>query len=180
MRRPAVETLSITAQQDRALAPFADREMHGACRAWHEWDDGRLAALAEDPQGAVPTIEAEIADVGVARLAYPQPVQPEQHRQRGPWVSEVFGGEQEPAELCAVDPVSLAWVHLRPPDVLLRVRCDPTDDVREPVQSAHRRQAPIDRRCREPALFHVMTEQLDVRTRRCEHLEATDCARANK
>jgi len=31
-----------------------------------------------------------------------------------------------------------------------------------------------DRRCCEPALFHVMTEQLDVRTRRCEHLEFTD------
>jgi hypothetical protein len=49
MRRPAVETLPIVAQQDRALAPFADREIHGAGRAWHERDDGRLAACGEDP-----------------------------------------------------------------------------------------------------------------------------------
>ena len=141
-------------------------------RAWHERDDGRLATLAEDPQRAMPAIEAEIADVGVACLAHPQPVQPEQDRERGALVSEVFGGEQEPAELCAVHPVSLAGVHLRSPDVLGGVRCDPTVDVREPVQPTHRRQAPIDRRCCEPALFHVMTEQFDVRAPRCEHLEA--------
>ena len=95
MRRPAIETLTIVAQQDRALAPFADCEVHGARRAWHERDDGRLASLAEDPQRAVPAIEAEIADVGVACLAHPQPVQPEQDRERGALVSEVFGGEQD-------------------------------------------------------------------------------------
>ncbi len=64
MRRPAIETLSIVAEQDRTLASFADRKIHGACRARHERDDGRLAALAEDPQRAMPTIEAEIAYVG--------------------------------------------------------------------------------------------------------------------
>ena len=54
MGRPAIETLTIVAQQDRSLAPFADCEVHGARRAWHERDDGRLATLAEDPQRAMP------------------------------------------------------------------------------------------------------------------------------
>ena len=68
MRRPAVEPLAIVTEQDRALAPFADREVHGACSAWHERDHRMLAALANDPQRAMPAIEAEISDVGVARL----------------------------------------------------------------------------------------------------------------
>jgi hypothetical protein len=87
-------------------------------------------------------------------------------------VSELFGGEQEAAELGAFHAVSLAWVHLRPSHVLGRVRGDPAVDVREPVQAAHRRQAPIDRRRCESALLHVMTEQLDVRACRSEHLES--------
>jgi hypothetical protein len=44
--------------------------------------------------------------------------------------------------------------------------------VREPVEAAHRRQPSIDRRRREPASFHVLTEQLDVRACRGEHLES--------
>ena len=46
--------------------------------------------------------EAEVLDVGAARLADPQPVQAEQHGQGGVGVVEPLGGEQEPAELAAV------------------------------------------------------------------------------
>ena len=38
----------------------------------------------------------------VAGFAHPQPVQPQQHGQRGVGVVEPFGGEQEPTELAAV------------------------------------------------------------------------------
>ena len=79
MRRPSVKPLAIMAEQDRAVAPFADREVHGACGPGHERDYGWLAALAEDPQRPMSTIEAEISDFGVARLAHPQAVQSEQH-----------------------------------------------------------------------------------------------------
>ena len=72
MRRPAVEPLTVMAEQDPTVTSFSDRKVHGACGAWHERDDGRLAALAEDPQRAMPAIEAEISDVGIARLADPR------------------------------------------------------------------------------------------------------------
>jgi hypothetical protein len=38
--------------------------------------------------------------------------------------------------------------------------------VREPVEATHRRQATIDRRCRQPTVLHPGAEQLDVRTAR--------------
>ena len=99
MRSSPIETLSIVTDQDRALTPIADREVHGARRAWHERDDGRLATLAEDPQRAMPAIEAKISDVGVARLAHPQTIQPKQDFERSALVPEVLGGEQEPAQV---------------------------------------------------------------------------------
>lgn len=78
MRSATVETLSIMTEQNWSLAPFADCEIDSAGRAWHERNHRRLAALADDPQRAMPTIEAEITNVGFARLAHPQPVQPQQ------------------------------------------------------------------------------------------------------
>jgi hypothetical protein len=38
-------------------------------------------------------------------------------------------------------------------------------------EAVHRRKPSVDRRCCEPALFHVMTEQLDARACRREDLE---------
>jgi hypothetical protein len=46
-------------------------------------------------------------------------------------------------------------------------------DVGEAVEPAHRRQAPIDRRRSEAALFHVVAVQLDVRPGGGEDLEPT-------
>jgi hypothetical protein len=84
----------------------------------------------------VSAIEAEVADVGLARLAHSQPVQAEQDCERGALVAELFGGEQEAAEFRAVHSVALARMHLRAAYVLRRVRRDPAVDVREPVQPA--------------------------------------------
>jgi len=85
----------------------------------------------------VSAVEAEVADVGLAGSADPQPVQPEQHRARSALVAELFGGEQEAAEFGAVHPVALTRMHLRSSHVLCRVRTDPAVDVRKPVQAAH-------------------------------------------
>jgi hypothetical protein len=60
---------------------------------------------------------------------------------------------------------------LRASHVLCRVGADPAVDVREPVEAAHRRQPAVDRRGSESSLFHVMTKQLDVRTRRRQDVE---------
>lgn len=167
-----IEALTVVAYQDRPFTPLADRKIDGACGTWDERDHCRLVAFAEDPECAVSSVEAEVADVGLAGFADPQPVEAEQHGESGSLVAELFGGEQEPAEFGAVQPVALARVDLRAPDVLCRVRPDPAVDVREPVQPTHRRQPPVDRRGSETSLFHVMTEQLDVRACRREDLEA--------
>ncbi len=44
--------------------------------------------------------------------------------------------------------------------------------VREPVVAANRRQTPVDRRRRQSALLHRRAVDLDVRSRRGQHLEA--------
>ena len=59
------------ADQDRPFAPFTDCEIDGSCGSWHKRDHRRLVAFAEDPQGAVPAAEAEVADVGLAGFARP-------------------------------------------------------------------------------------------------------------
>ena len=55
----------------------------------------------------MPTVEAEIADVGVTCFADPQTVESEQHPPALPVMAEMLGGEQEPAEFGAVHSVSV-------------------------------------------------------------------------
>ncbi len=62
-------------------------------------------------------------------------------------------------------------MNLRSADVLRRIRPDPTVDVSESVEAAHRRQATVDRRRRQSLLLHPTAVQLDVRTRRREYDE---------
>jgi hypothetical protein len=62
------------AQQDWSLAAFADRQVDGASRAWHERDASWLVALADDAQDAVTSFEPEVLDVRPARFTDPQPV----------------------------------------------------------------------------------------------------------
>jgi hypothetical protein len=57
---------------------------------------------------------------------------------------------------------------LGPPDVLGRVRRDAPVDVSEPEEATHRRQPPVDRRRRQPAVLHRRAVQLDVRPGRSE------------
>jgi hypothetical protein len=131
----------VPARSDPLPAPFGPRPASDLLRITLRAGLERQDALAEtatclDELG----VEPEVADVRLARLAHPQPVQAEQDRQGSALVAELLGGEQEAAEFGAVRP-------------------------------AHRREATIDRRCGEAALFHVMAEQLDVRACRCEDLE---------
>ena len=78
----AVEALTIVADQDRSLTPFTDRKVDGSSGAWHERDHCRLVALAENPEGAVAAVAAEVANIRLARLAHPQPVGGRVARQR--------------------------------------------------------------------------------------------------
>jgi hypothetical protein len=72
------------------------------------------------------SFEAEVFDGGGAGFADPQPVQTEQHRRRGMIAVVLLGGEQEHAELGAVETAGVRRVHLRSADVLRRVRSDAT------------------------------------------------------
>jgi hypothetical protein len=60
-------------------------------------------------------------------------------------------------------------VDLGAADVLGRVRTDPAVDVGEPVEAAHRREPPVNRRRGEPPSLHGASPQLDVRAGRREH-----------
>jgi hypothetical protein len=110
----------------------------------------------------VPSLEAEVFDVGAACLRDAQAVEAEEHRDRCVGVIEALGGEQEGAKLGAVHAVSFAWLHLRSADVLGGVRWDAPVDVGEPVVAAHRRESPVDRRGRQAAVLHPSAVQLDV------------------
>lgn len=148
------------------------------------WAVRRSCALSEGPAGwsraCCPCrgcaacdgpFDAEALDVGGARLTHSQPVQPEEHRERGVRAVVLLGGEQEHAELGAVETAGVRRVHVRSADVLRRVRRDAPVDMGEAVEAAHRRQPPVDRRCRAAACLHQGPEQLDVRTRGGQHSE---------
>lgn len=62
-----VEAAAVTATQDWSLPTLTDDEVNGSCCAGNERDDGRLVALADDPQRAVAAFEREVFDVGGAR-----------------------------------------------------------------------------------------------------------------
>jgi hypothetical protein len=81
----------------------------------------------------------------------------------------LLGGEQEHAEFRPVESSRVRGVHLRAPHVLRRVRGDATVDVSEPVEAAHGREATVNGRRSESAIFHPAAIELDVRTRRVEH-----------
>jgi hypothetical protein len=65
----AIKALPVLASQDRALVAFTDSEVNRAGRARHQRDDGGLVALSDDVQSPMATQEAEVLDVGGARLA---------------------------------------------------------------------------------------------------------------
>jgi predicted Abi (CAAX) family protease len=77
-----VESVAVTAPQDRSLVALTDGQVDRPSRAGDERDRGRLVALAHDPQRAVATLDAEVLDVGGTGLADTQPVPAQQHGQR--------------------------------------------------------------------------------------------------
>jgi len=102
-----VEALAVTAPQDRPVVALTDGQVDRACSPGYERHGGGLVALAHDPQRAMATLDAEVLDVGRTGLADAQPIQPEQHGQRGVITVVLLRGEQEHAELAAIQPASV-------------------------------------------------------------------------
>ena len=102
MSSAPVEPLPVTATQDRTFAALTDGKVDGPGGAGHERDDRGLVALADDPQCSMTALEAEVFDIGGAGFADPETVLAEQHSKRGVATVELFGGDQEHAELGAI------------------------------------------------------------------------------
>ena len=118
VRGAPVQSLAVVAEQDRPVSPLPHSQVDGAGGAWHQRNQGRLVALTDDAQDTMAPLEGHVLDIGATSLAHPQPVQPQQHGQPSVGVVELFGGEQEPTQLAAVQPAPLTGVHGRAPHVL--------------------------------------------------------------
>ncbi len=130
-----VQSLAITAAKDRPVAALTDGEVDGPSHSGNERNECRLVALADDPQGAVATLEPKVLDVGTARFVDSKPVHAEQHGERCVVAVILLGAEQEHAELGAIQAAGVGWVDLRTPDILRRVGRHPPIDVGEAVEA---------------------------------------------
>ena len=108
-----VPALPRGAAEDRSLRPLTYGQVDHPGGSGDEGDHCGLGALAHDPEGPGTTIEAQVLDVGTAGLADPQAVQSEEDGERFMGVVEVLGGEEEPAELGAVETPPLGAVDNR-------------------------------------------------------------------
>jgi hypothetical protein len=97
-----VQPPSISGEENRPLAAFAGGQVDRAGGAGSERNDDDLAALAGDGQRPVPALQTQMLDAGAGRLRYPQPVQREQGDQRMLGRRAEPGGDQQGAELVAV------------------------------------------------------------------------------
>ena len=85
-------------QEERPVGTVAD----GPGGPRRQRDGHHLAALAGDRQGPVATLKAQVLDVRAGGLRYPQPVQRKQRDQRVPGWRPKPGGDEQRAELVAV------------------------------------------------------------------------------
>jgi hypothetical protein len=82
---------------------FADGQVDRACGPRRERDEGFLAALADDRQGAVAALDGQRFDVGADSFGDPQPVEGEQGDQGVFGGAAQPGGDQDRPDFVAVD-----------------------------------------------------------------------------
>ena len=97
-----VEPGAVVVEQKGARAPAAALSLHGGDHSRRERDDRAPVALANDRQGTVASLLAQVVDVGVAGLGDAKPVEREETRERVVARPGRLGGVQEPRELTAV------------------------------------------------------------------------------
>jgi hypothetical protein len=102
-----VEPPPLGCQEHRPVRALADGQVDRPGRARGERDGDDLAALAGDGQGPVPALQAQVLDVGAGSLRDPQPIQGQQRDQGMLAGSPEPGGDQQGAQLVAVQAV--AW-----------------------------------------------------------------------
>jgi hypothetical protein len=97
-----VQPFPVCGGEEGSFGALADRQVDRPGGARGERDGDDLAALAGDNQGPVPALQAQVLDVRARGLRDPQPVQREQGDQRVLGGRAEPGGDQERAELVAV------------------------------------------------------------------------------
>jgi len=98
----AVQSPSVSGEEERSFGALAGGQVDGAGGARGERDRDDLAALAGDDQSAVAALEAQVLDVGAGGFRHAQPIEGEQGEQRVLGGRAEAGGDQERAELVAV------------------------------------------------------------------------------
>lgn len=171
MRSTTVEPSSASTPQDWTVRPLSDGEIDRAGRARHERDHRGLGALADDGERAMPSLKHQVFDVGAARFADAEAVEPEEHRQGGVSAVVTLSGEEERAQLEAVETACSRAVDVGSAHVLRRVRRRATVDVGEPLEPAHGGEAPVDRRWSESVGHQAASVQLELSARRAQHFQ---------
>lgn len=76
MSGASVESLPVMSPDDRSLVAFTNRQVDGAGRSWHQRDHRWLVAFPDDVERAVTPLEAQVLDIGPARLGDAQSMSP--------------------------------------------------------------------------------------------------------
>jgi hypothetical protein len=100
-----VQPPTVRSQEEGSVPALADGQVDRPGGARCEWDGDDLAALAGDDQGAVPALDAQGLDAGAGGFGDAQPVERQQGDQRMPGGYAEPSGDQQRAELVAVQPV---------------------------------------------------------------------------
>jgi hypothetical protein len=66
-----IDPLPVGAHEDRPVAALADREVDGPGRAGRQRHGDNFAALAQDGERAVPSLEPEVPDLSAESLGHP-------------------------------------------------------------------------------------------------------------
>ncbi len=97
-----VQPPSVGGEEDGPVTPFPGGQVDRPGGARRERNGDDLAALADDRQGPVPALQAQMLDIGASSLGHSQPVQGEQGNQRVLQRRANAGGDQHGAEFVAV------------------------------------------------------------------------------
>jgi hypothetical protein len=157
MRRPT------RPREHRAFAALAGGQVDRASGPGGEGDGDDLAALAGDHQGPVPPFQAQLPDIGTGGFGDPQPVQGEQGDERMLAGRSQPGGDEQSAELVAVQPDGMRFVvQAGTADVGGRGMVQEFFLDRAPVEPGDRRKPAGHGRGGPAAVFQVPGEQLDI------------------
>jgi hypothetical protein len=97
-----VKPPTVRGDEQRSFGALAYSQVDRPGGTRRERDGHDLAALASNNKSAMPAFQAQLLDIGAGGFRYPQPVEREQGDQRMLGGRAEPGGDQERAELVAV------------------------------------------------------------------------------